>query len=105
MPTVSVTVLTRFQQLSAATTVTLNALLTVWALGVPVLPETVPGAALSPGVNNCNCVKDPAATAIGPLLLADRVPSVRSLAVTIALPAVFKVTLKICVPEEIAAAG
>src|SRR5215475_2798523 len=29
----------------------------IWALGVPVLPLAVPGAAVSPGTNSCNCVK------------------------------------------------
>src|SRR5258705_2522890 len=28
-----------------------------WALGVPVLPVLVPGAAVSPGTSSCNCVK------------------------------------------------
>src|SRR6266436_223143 len=46
--TTSVMVLTRFQQLSAAATVTLKELVAVWALGLPVLPPGVPGAAISP---------------------------------------------------------
>src|ERR1041385_6350420 len=47
-PTLSLTVLTRFQNRSAALTVTEKLEPTLWALGVPVFPETVPGAALSP---------------------------------------------------------
>src|SRR6185436_12189695 len=55
--TVSLTVLTRFQKASAALTVTAKELPTIWALGVPVLPLRLPGAALSPGTSNCNWVK------------------------------------------------
>src|SRR5947207_680824 len=53
-PTVSVTVLTTFQLASTALTVTLKGVHAVWALGAPVLPAAVPGAAVSPGANNCN---------------------------------------------------
>ena len=49
MPTVSVIELTRFQFASTALTVTLNAPPAVCAVGVPVLPVAVPGAAVSPG--------------------------------------------------------
>ena len=48
MPTVSVE-LTGFQLASTALTVTLKELPAVCALGAPVLPEAVPGAAVSPG--------------------------------------------------------
>src|SRR5262249_53145166 len=43
-PTVSFTVLTRFQKESTALTVTPKPVATIWPLGVPVLPLTVPGA-------------------------------------------------------------
>src|SRR2546425_2596878 len=56
-PTVSLTVLTRFQKASTALTVTEKELPTIWALGEPVLPEGVPGAELSPGTSSCNWVK------------------------------------------------
>src|SRR5262249_32122490 len=48
-PTVSVTFVTRFQLTSTARTVTVNAAPAARAVGVPVLPDTVPGAAASPG--------------------------------------------------------
>ena len=57
MPTVSLTVLTRFQFASTALTVTLNAAPAVRAVGVPVLPLPVPGAAVSPGVSSWSLVK------------------------------------------------
>src|SRR5438445_65547 len=44
-------VLTRFQFASTALTVRLKLLPAVWAVGAPVLPEAVPGAAVSPGVS------------------------------------------------------
>src|SRR6266404_369178 len=56
-PTVSLTLLTRFQKASTALTVTAKLLPTIWPLGVPVLPLAVPGAALSPGTSNCNWAK------------------------------------------------
>src|SRR6185503_13071471 len=56
-PTVSLTVLTRFQKASTALTVGEKELPTVWPLGEPVLPEGVPGAGLSPGTSSCNWVK------------------------------------------------
>jgi hypothetical protein len=49
IPTVSVTVVTVFQLASTALTVTLNGVPEVCAVGVPVLPVAVPGAAVSPG--------------------------------------------------------
>src|SRR5207247_10141922 len=48
MATVSL-VLSRFQFASTALTVTVNAVPAVSAVGVPVLPVAVPGAAASPG--------------------------------------------------------
>src|SRR6185436_19922423 len=69
-----------------------------WAVGVPVLPEALPGAAVSPGTNSCNLLKAPALTLIDGLLLA-RIPEwVTSEAVSVALPAVFRVTLNVLVP-------
>src|SRR5947208_12241364 len=53
MPAVSVMVLTTFQFASTALTVTLKAVPAVSAVAVPVLPVVVPGAAVSPGTNNC----------------------------------------------------
>jgi hypothetical protein len=44
-----VTVVTRFQVLSQARTVTLNGTPTVWLWGAPLLPVPVPGAGDSPG--------------------------------------------------------
>ena len=54
MPTVSTTVLIRFQKSSTARTVTLNAVPAVRTVGEPVLPVIVPGAAVSPGTSNCS---------------------------------------------------
>ena len=53
MPTVSV-LLTRFQFASTELMVTLNAVPAPCAVGDPVLPAAVPGAAVSPGTSNCN---------------------------------------------------
>lgn len=63
MPTVSVA-LTRFQFASTALTVTLNAAPAVRAVGVPVLPDGVPGAAVSPGINSCSFANGPATTVV-----------------------------------------
>src|SRR6266571_109125 len=52
MATVSL-VLTTFQHGSVALTVTLNALPATSASGAPLFPAAVPGAAVSPGTNNC----------------------------------------------------
>ena len=57
MLTVSL-VLTTFQKLSTAFAVTLNAVPATCALGVPVLPVTVPGAAVSPGARSCSLAND-----------------------------------------------
>src|SRR5258708_7410381 len=53
MPTRSAAVLTTFQLSSTALTVTLNAVPAVRAVGVPVLPVALPGAAVSPGAVHC----------------------------------------------------
>src|SRR5437867_2623131 len=55
-PTVSVTLVRRFQQASTALTETVKALATVCTDGVPVLPLPDPGDAVSPGTSNCNLV-------------------------------------------------
>jgi len=58
-PTASVTELIRFQKASTAVDRHPKPLLTIWALGVPVLPVAVPGAAVSPGTSSCSLVKAP----------------------------------------------
>ncbi len=52
VPIVSVMVFTTFQKLSTALTVMLKGVPAVRALGAPVLPVAVPGAAISPGTNS-----------------------------------------------------
>src|SRR2546421_724295 len=96
MPTVSVEV-TGFQLASTALTVTLKAVAAVRALGVPVLPVAVPGAAVSPGTRSCSLTKEPALTVTGELVLAVLAPSVTSVAVTVADPDVLGVTEKVWV--------
>src|SRR5436190_23012023 len=67
-------------------------------MGEPVLPDNVPGAAVSPGTSNCNFTNALAPTAMAELVLAVLPGSVMSLAVTVREPAAFKVTLKLAVP-------
>src|SRR5260370_30860090 len=86
--TVSVVLMT-FQFASTARMVTLKAEPADWTVGVPVLPLIVPGAALSPGTTNCNPTRPPALTGIAAVVLAVLLPSVASVAVKVALPAVF----------------
>src|ERR1041385_1678436 len=69
MPTVS-ELLTRFQSASTERTVALNDVPSPWAAGVPVLPEAVPGAAVSPGTNSCSFAKAAAFTVMEELVLA-----------------------------------
>jgi hypothetical protein len=102
IPTVCVE-LTLFQFASTALTVTLNDVPEVRALGVPVLPVVVPGAAVSPGTNNCSFTNAPAFTVIDGLVFAVFVPSVMSVAVTVAVPEVFNVTANVSVPATNAA--
>ena len=102
-PTVWVTELTRFQFASTAFTVTVNAVPAVRAVGVPVLPVAVPGAAVSPGISICSFVNAPAVTVVAGLVFAVFVPSVTSVAVTVRLPAVSSVTVNVCVPATSAA--
>src|SRR5437764_11488483 len=59
MPALSVIVLTRFHWLSTALTVTLKAVPAVWDEGAPLLPEALPGAAVSPGMSKSNFVNAP----------------------------------------------
>jgi hypothetical protein len=93
--------LTTFQFASTALTVTVNEEPAVCAAGVPVF--TVPGTALSPGTNNCSFVKAPALTVIDGLVFGVFPPLVMSVPVIVAVPAVFKVTLNVCVPATSAA--
>src|SRR5216684_4235939 len=98
MPTVSLIVLTTFQFASTAFTVTLNAVPAVCALGVPVLPVAEPGAEVWPGANNCSFTNPAALTVIEELVFAVFVPSVTSVAVTVRVPALLQVMLKVWVP-------
>ena len=70
--------LTRFQLASTALTVTLNEPPAVCALGVPVLPEAVPGAAVSPGSRICSLANAPALIVVDGLVLAVIEPFVMS---------------------------
>src|SRR6266702_4212480 len=97
MATVSL-VLQTFHHGSVALTVTLKGVPAACALGAPLFPAGVPGAAVSPGTNNCSFAKRAGLTVTDGLVLAIRVPSVTSVAVTVRLPAVFRLTLRISVP-------
>ena len=97
MPTVSV-LLTRFQFASTELMVTLNAVPAPCAVGDPVLPAAVPGAAVSPGTSNCNFTNTPAFTVMDGLMLEVLPLSLASLAVTVRVPEVLRVTLNVCVP-------
>ena len=81
----------------------LKGIAAVWAVGVPVLPVALPGEAVSPGARICNFVNAPTLTVMAGLVLAVLVPSVRSVAVTVQLPTVLNVTLKVFVPATNAA--
>ena len=80
MPTVSVTVFTRFQLPSTALTVTLTSTPANCALGVPVLPLAVPGAAVSPGTSSWSFAK-----AAGLTTMLPEVAPVRPLALKLRL--------------------
>src|SRR3954469_17949601 len=95
--------LTRFQFASTALTVTLKEDPAVWADGVPVLPVAVPGAAVSPGISSCSLLNAPALIVVDGLVLAVLEPSLESVAVTVALPAVLAVTENVFVPATSAA--
>ena len=62
-------VLTKFQLASTALTVTLNGVPAVWAVGAPIFPALLPGAAVSPGAKICNLAKAPTLTVIDGLVL------------------------------------
>src|SRR2546425_3990107 len=62
MPTRSVTELTRFHRASTALMVTITSVPANCALGVPVLPVALPGAAVSPSTSNCSFVNAPTFT-------------------------------------------
>src|SRR6267378_6715795 len=70
----------------------------VWAVGEPVLPDEVPGAAVSPGTSNCSLTKLPAFTVIEELIPEALVASLRSMAVAVRAPAVLQIRLKLPVP-------
>ena len=56
----------------------------------------------NPGINNCNLLKAAPLTLMDGLVLGDLLPSVMSVAVTVALPAVLSVRLKLLVPPTMA---
>ena len=103
IPTKSVALLTIFQFASTAFAVTVKALPALCAVGVPVFPLAVPGAEVSPGTRSWSLVNAPALTVIGELVLMAIAECVVFEAVTVAVPAVFSVTLKLFVPELSAA--
>src|SRR3989441_1494748 len=90
--------LTTFQLASTALTVTLKARPAVRAVGAPVLPVAVPGAAVSPGTINCNLTNAPAVTVsswvalVKPLLAA----------VIVGVPAFGSLYLKLALLEPLA---
>ncbi len=67
--TVSLVVIV-FQFVPTALTITLKATPAVCAVGVPVFPEVVPGAAVSPGISTCSLVKSVSYTAMEELPVA-----------------------------------
>src|SRR5207237_2029572 len=77
IPTLSATVLTKFQKASTAFTVTLKGTAAVCAAGVPDLPETVPGALDSPGASNCSLTKAAGLMAIVVEIVLLRLPLVK----------------------------
>ena len=97
-PIMSLTELITFQFASTALTVTLKAVPAACGIGDPDFPVAVPGAALSPGINNRNFVNAPELTAMPGLMLAGIEGWVMSDTVTVELPAVFKVKLTTLLP-------
>ena len=75
---------------------TVNGLLAVWAVGLPVLPVGDPGAAASPGTTMRSFAKAPALTAIGALVPLFEEPDT----LTVWLPAALRVapTVNVFVP-------
>src|SRR5882672_2459315 len=98
IPTVSVTLEITFQFASTALTTTLNGEAAACALGVPVFPVEVPGAAISPGARIWSLAKDPGLTGIAGVVLPVMAAWLTSAAVTVALPAVLRATLRLLVP-------
>lgn len=96
-------VLTRFQFASTELTVTVKGVPAVCARGMPLLPVGLPGAVISPGSRICSLANTAAFTVMAALVLAGLVISVTSEAVTVALPIVLRVTLKLLVPAASAA--
>src|SRR5206468_3403780 len=94
---------TGFQFASTALTVTVKLEPAPCADGLPVLPVPVPGAAVSPGIKSWSLLNAPALMVVDGLVLAVFDPSLESVAVTVALPAVFAVTEKVFVPATSAA--
>src|SRR6266566_1177802 len=74
MATVSL-VTTKFHEASTALTVTLKAAQALCAVGAPILPVPVPGAADSPGASNCRPANGPAFTVTFALVLLVSVPA------------------------------
>ena len=102
MPTVSVEE-TRFQLASTALTVTLKCCPRSERTAAPVLPEAVPGAAVSPGSRIWSLLKAAALTVVAGLVLAVIAPLVTSEAVKVEEAAVFGVTESVFVPATSAA--
>ena len=96
--TVSVMLVIKFQFASTALTVTLNPPPAVAAVGSPVFPVALPGAAASPGTSSCSFATAPVVTEMPGLTFAAVAGVVTSLAVIVREPAVFSVTLKLFVP-------
>ena len=77
---------------STALTVTLKLLPAVWAEGAPVLPDAVPGAAVSPGSRIWSLAKAPVLIVVAGLVLAVIAPLLMSVEVKVFEPAVLGVT-------------
>jgi len=103
--TISVTFVIKFQLASTALTVTLKAVPAVCAVAVPVLPVLLPGTAVSPGANTCSLAKTPGLTVMDGLVLVVTVTCVTFEALTVAVPTVLSVTLKLLVPDTSAASA
>src|SRR5439155_17240558 len=102
-PTVSVTLVTRFQLVSTPLTVTLKAVPAVCAVGAPVLPVALPGEAPSPGARIRSLLKAPGGTwsvGVEEFWIARWEASE---AVSVVLPAVLRVTLRLLTPLASAA--
>jgi len=98
MATVSPAVGTTFQLSSTALAVTSNGVSVFCAVAVPVLPVKVPGAADSPGTSNCSFANAPGLTVKESAGAGGNAGLVTSAAVTVQLPAVLLVKLKVPLP-------